>query len=353
VFLRRLILGALAAVLASSLAALPATARDPIPTLVSGVNALWGVDCRGDATCVAVGATQTEGGATMVFGANGSIGPQRRVPATDRLNDVTCLPGGNCLAAGAGRRGAVVAQLAADGTPVEVRPVVGATTLTGIACPTTTTCLATGERVTMQPGLPYPSVAPVYVVITNGEPGPALRYPRGTFQFTAIDCPTDTTCLAIGGGPVARFELLDGVWAPVIVPASARPPRQAISCPSAQRCYAITSVTELRGGAPVGFPAITPVRPDGVSGPAQRLTESSGRNVYGISCVADGSCTLVGTDSGSSRAMVVDVRPGEAPAITLWYHPDFYDVSCITRTACGIVGSVWGSPRSGVLAWRA
>jgi hypothetical protein len=351
---RRLVLGvvawAAASLVALGLGGVPAAAGTEVHT-VPGMDSLWGVECRPDGTCLGVG-SRPVGAATVVLGATGAVGPVRPVPATDRLNDVTCLPAGSCLAVGSGRRSAVVVRLGADGTPTAVRPVVGATMLSGVACPTATTCLATGERVTTLSSYPYNIIVPVYVVITNGEPGLGLRYPRGIRSMRGIDCPSATRCLAVGDGDVSVFTAAGGSWSVTshTVPGSAYP-AEDISCPSPAVCHATAHEERQVSGGFVAVPAVMSVTADGVAGPAQALTDRSG-TVHGISCVAEGTCTVVGHDNIASRPMVVDVRPGQPPAVTLVdTSANFYDVSCISATACGIVGSGGGPPRA-VFAWR-
>jgi hypothetical protein len=349
---RRVVLGLLSFLVASHLGVLGAEARAPAPQVVPGMDSLWGVECRPDGTCLGVGSAHAGGAATVALSATGALGPVRRVPATDRLNDVTCLPAGNCLAVGSGRRSAVVAQVAADGTPTAVRPVIGATTLFGVACPTATTCLATGERVTVLSSYPYNVIVPVYTVITDGEPGPAQRFPRGPRRFIGIDCPTATRCLAVGDGNVAVFTAAGGSWTVTsrVVPDPAYP-AEDISCPSPAVCHATAFEERQSGGGFLAVPAIISLSADGVARPVQALIDRSG-SVNGISCVAEGTCTLVGRDNIAGRAMVVDVRPGQPPAVALLdTNPSLTDVSCVSATACGIVG-FGGGPPTAVFAWR-
>jgi hypothetical protein len=350
---RRMVLGLLAVLVVLHLGVPGVEARGsaPAPQPVPGMNSLWGVHCRADRTCLAVGVSQAGGAATVVLGATGTLGPVRPVPATDRVNDITCLPTGNCLAVGSGRRGsAVVVQVAADGTPTAVRPVIGATSLFAVACPTATTCLATGQRVTVLSSFPYHIIVPVYSVITNGEPGPALRYPRGISALWDIDCPSATRCLAVGDGHVAVFTGTEGAWTvrTSLVPGDAYP-TDGISCPSPTVCHAAGVFERPFGGGFVALPAIMALTADGAPGPAQVLTDRSGM-VGAISCVAEWTCTLVGN---AGRPMVVDVAPGQAPVVTL-FDTDLglHAVSCISATACGIVGSAGGIPPIAFFAWK-
>lgn len=350
-FRRRLVLSLLAVLVASHLGVPGAEAGPPAPQDVPGMASLWGVQCHADRTCLGVGFSQAGGAATVVLSATGALGPVRRAPATDRLDDITCLPAGNCLAVGSGRRGgAVVVQVAADGTPTAVRPVTGATSLFAVACPTATTCVATGQRVTVLSSFPYNITVPVYTVITNGEPGPALRYPRGVSALWDIDCPSATRCLAVGDGNVAVFTGTEGAWSvrTSVVPGDDYP-TDGISCPSPTLCHAAAVSERPFGGGFVALPAVMSLTADGAAGPVQVLADRSGM-VRAISCVAEWTCTLVGN---AGRPMIVEVAPGQPPVVTLFdTNLGLNAVSCISATACGIVGSAGGIPPIAFFAWK-
>ncbi len=350
-----LVLSMVAALVAAGVGAVPAGAQALVQQPVPGTQVLWGVHCRSDGTCIGVGTRPLSGAATVVLSATGAVGPVRRVRAADRLADIACLPSGACLAVGSGYGSAVVAEIAGDGTPMTVRPVSGATLLTGIACPTATTCLATGERVTTLSTFPYNITVPVFVVITNGEPAPAQRYPRGSYSIRDVACPTTTRCLGVGDGWLAVFTASGGAWtvttSVILLEDPEDYPTDAISCGSSTMCHATAVDFRQAGGGLTSVPAVMPVSADGVAGPIQPLSDRRG-GAHGISCVGEGTCTVVGRDGLSERAMVVDVRPGQPPAVTLGdSSTNFYAVSCISVTACGIVGTA-GGPPVGAFAWR-
>ena len=210
--------------------------------------------------------------------------------------------------------------------------------------------MATGERLVLLPGYPYSTSIPVYTVITNGEPGPVQRYPRGVTAMWDIGCPTATRCLAVADGITAVLTGAGSSWAvTALVPGDVG---DKISCPSSTRCYTTSyQFRPVAGGSFRSVPAMVALTADGVASQPQPLTDRPGI-VYGISCVAEGVCTLVGRDYGFERALVIDVGPGQPPVVTLGASETTYqEVSCISATACGIVGTA-GGPPIGVFSWK-
>jgi hypothetical protein len=244
-----------------------------------------------------------------------------------------------------------VVELAANGTPLAVRPAPGAFQLYDVACPSATTCIATGMRRTEVPTYPYSVSTPIFTVITNGQPGPVQRFPRGIPLIVGIACPTGTRCLAVGEQGVAVLTRAESTWTATATSGQSPDGRGrlgfAISCPSPSGCHA-TATAFVDG---VAVPAMMPVTPDGVVGPLQVVFAQSG-TLNGISCLADGSCTLVGGDNPSGLGLEVIVKPGSPPASYLWYQSNYFnDVSCLSAffgTYCLFVGSRPGQAVFGV-----
>ena len=177
-----------------------------------------------------------------------------------------------------------------------------------------------------------------------------------------IACPTATRCLAVGGEGIAVLTGADGSWT-----ASVRhTPGRELVVRSPDDCDLLPLAGGvLHDGRGMGHgrvrrlsptPAIMPLSPDGVPGPVQRLNDDPQSVGYqglaGISCVADGVCTLVGRDN-RGFGIVIDVRPGSPPVVTPW--PNliwFTGVSCPTATTCGMTGASAGASRAPVFVWR-
>ena len=320
----------------------PSGAQAPVAQNVPTMSWLEGVTCRPDGTCLGVG-EQGSAGAVVVLTPDG-IGPARRARGTRRPNGITCLPGGNCIAVGQSSRGtAVVVHVSGDGTPLAAYPVDGATELYDVDCPSPQTCVATGRRtvpVPLEQSESGTALVPVFVVVTNGVPGPAQRYLRSFRSLTALDCPTATRCLAVGGGALAVLTGSGGSWtATASVPVGSFG-ADDISCPTSSTCYATAN-----------GPGIREAGADGVPGTTRAL---GGRSVsmHGIACVAEWTCTLVGLDNTTTRGFAIDVTASDPPVLTIWDNSNWFsDVSCIGAGECGMVGTAAGTPQQAVWAW--
>jgi hypothetical protein len=312
---------------------------------------LFGVWCGGDGVCLGVGDTPQEGGAVVVLRANGQIGPVQPVPDAFVLYDIECAPGGGCIAVGRGLGGGVVVEVTRAGTPGPVRPVPGTTELFDVACPTPTTCLATGHLRQWPPTLSYPVSTPLYVVINDGQPTLVRDMPRGTGRAIGIDCPTATTCLAIGSSGAVVLTNADGNWTASLRRSSNASgtghPTDAISCGSATTCFATAAAFIQRPDGYLGVPGMVPVSSDGVVGPVQALADQSG-NSYDISCAYWRSCTVVGSLNLGGGGLIVDVFRG-TPTLTRWPGYQFLGVSCVGPSSCGVVGASGAGP---VFLWH-
>jgi len=78
-----------------------------------------------------------------------------------------------------------------NGVPGTAHVVRGVSYVSGIACPTTTTCEAVGIRDATR----HKAAKGLLVPIVNGSPGAAQALPQ---VFTTLACPSATTCDAIG-----------------------------------------------------------------------------------------------------------------------------------------------------------
>ncbi|HEV3401130.1 MAG TPA: hypothetical protein VG078_04850 [Acidimicrobiales bacterium] len=337
--LRALLFFSVAALLASTAGVLPAAAQQPSAQAVPGMRYLTDVWCGPDGTCLGVGFTPDNVGAVVVLRAVGPSGPVRPVPGTGELNQIDCAPGGSCVAVGvAGGRGAVV-EVSRDGSPGPVRAVPASTNLWDVTCPTATTCIATGSLSVPIPTFPYLSDTPLFVVIDNGQPAPAQEFPRGTRRAIGIDCPTATTCLAVGSTGFVVLTNINGTWTVSLRRHESAPgayPTYEISCPTSTTCYATAA----------GF-AIMAVSADGVAGPVQVLSSGTAED---ISCPFGRTCTVVGQNNFTSQGLVVDVFRGTVAASTTYANSNWFSgVSCIGVASCGVVGTM---PTYAVFAWH-
>lgn len=352
---RALLFGTLAPLLASTAGVVPAVAQQPTAQAVPGMSSLWDIWCGADGTCLAVGLTRENVGAVVVLRAGRPSGPIRPVPGTHGLNGIDCAAGGNCVAVGTGVSGGVVVgvvvEVSRDGTPGPARPVPGASGMIEVACPTATTCLATGALHTLPPDSAHGFTSWVYAVITNGQPQPARRFPRGTYSTFGIDCPTTTGCLVLARDAVVVLDDVGGTWLPTVRRISpdsgAGYPRDDISCASSTTCYATASGAVQTPEGYYGIPAMVAVSADGIPGPVQILSNQLGIS-NAISCVSGRNCTVVGATSGGTS---IDVFRGIPAAPVIWENVStFTGVSCIAPGTCGMVGH--RSATDAVFAWH-
>jgi hypothetical protein len=118
--------------------------------VLSGSNALFGVDCVGVGRCVAVG---DQAGASEALVEQFSDNAWRVAPATPepgQLTGVSCLAGDICAATGANdsRQPLVMTYVSGRWTKaVATAPVSGTVSLTGLSCARRTYCVAAGAAV--------------------------------------------------------------------------------------------------------------------------------------------------------------------------------------------------------------
>ena len=258
------------------------------------MHLLRGVWCGADGVCLGVGTTGTVGG-VAVLRSNGPIGPVHPVGGTYELHDIDCAPGGGCIAVGRtpGAVGVIV-EVSRNGTPGAVRPVSGTSELFDVACPAAATCVATGHTSAWPETSSWPTSTPLFVVINGGQPAPPRYMPRGTRRSIGIDCPTETTCLALSGSSVVILTNTGGDWAATLrrVSSDISSPGEAISCPSSTTCQATANAFIQRPDGYLGVPGMVAVSAEGVGGQVQILYDRSG-NAYDISCISTRTCTGV------------------------------------------------------------
>lgn len=358
-----LLFSTMAAVVASSVGALPVGAQQAVQP-VPGVWWLSDIWCGPDGVCLAVGGTDTgtnqRVGAVVVLRAAGPVGPVHPVPGTLYLHDIDCPPVGSCVALGEDQTGntGYVVEVGRDGTPGPVRPMPGMTDVHDVACPTATTCLATGVRFTTLPTDPYVTMTAVFSVITNGQPGPTQRLHRGVSGDLGIDCPTATTCLVTVSRGFVVLTNANGAWSSVLRELSTPDitPGHEISCGSSTTCHATAAAVVYSGNTFRILPAIIPVSAEGVAGPVLILRDQPGA-ANDVSCAFGRNCTVVGVDRVGStttvlRGWTIDLFRGTPSPPE--FGPDgmrFVSVSCIAPATCGMVGGGPGFDNV-VFAWR-
>jgi len=136
--------------------------------------------------------------------------------------------------------GALTASPASASPTLLAQPVPGTQLLRGVACSTTTACVAVGYLTSADQTQSFGVIVP----ITNGIPGPAQQVP-GFDGLIGVACFGATTCVAVGSGSDATGNTVGKVV--VItngIPGAAQPvPGTAsllgVACSTATTCVAV------------------------------------------------------------------------------------------------------------------
>jgi hypothetical protein len=224
--------------------------------------------------------------------------------------------------------------------------------ITGVACPSTTQCVAVDSQGLAYTDLPTPSALPMI-----GAPVDSAGSP------TALACPTVTSCTAVDStGDAVNFAFSGPGGAIEYAETTAVDPKgalDAISCPTASQCTAVdqhgNEVTFPDGGSPVDIDGITPLRsiscpsttlcvvvdadgepltfnpaaPADVTSPVLPVT-----GLAAVSCPTVGSCLAV---TGSGRAVAFDPQTSafqSAEPVTGGSGSQLVTVTCLSETDC-------------------
>ena len=278
----------------------------------------WSVACPSATTCVIAGVDGGYYSNTMfvpVRGAvvsviNGVVGLPQEVPGINALAGVACAVEGSCVAVGppaGGGQGTSPAFVVpiSNGVPGSAQSVPGAHQLSGVACSDSTHCIAVGNNNSVQ----------VVVSITNGDAGPAQPVAGTSLNSTlkGVACaPGTTSCLAVGAGVVVPIG--DGApGAAVSVKdqqGGIRPILEGISCPNTSGCVASGELDSDSDNVPPSG-AILPVGLDGT--PGVMRTEPGTSFLRGIECADPSKCIAVGHATPVTAGGAVIVRVDESP----------------------------------------
>ena len=186
----------------------------------------------------------------------------------------------------------------------------------GVACPSSTTCVAVGSYADTTPG-----VLPMVATEAGSTWGaatqlglPAAAGGNQLSQLTSVSCVDAQTCVAVGSfsDKSSRAAIMvaseaAGAWHPAVqlaLPADAGTVQRAlgnvelsgVSCTDAQDCVAVGSYLNAAG-------AIVPMRATEAAGVWTRAVRSqlpagtpsvSSAELYGVDCPQTGSCVAVG-----------------------------------------------------------
>ena len=184
-----------------------------------GFAGVGGLSCPDAGTCVTAGYVPTGpghgNGAIQVTTDGGATWQAASVPAgTGLLHDVACTDSRTCVAVGtsstttsgiAPDRGVVVTSGGVLTTFGAGRPPPALGDTFGVSCGAPASCAAVGIAWTSA----HPPV-PTVGVATTLDGGSAWRTPESRYVpsgLAAVDCPTASSCVAVGGDVTARLAL--------------------------------------------------------------------------------------------------------------------------------------------------
>ncbi len=271
------------------------------PQIAGGTQGLPSVACPSATTCFAVGGDFPSGGVVPIV--NGISGTPQEVAGTTYLYSVACPSATSCLAVGyyqmafppTGMVQGVVVPITngISGTPQVVS---GTSVLSGMACPSATTCEAVG----------YNALGQVVVVpITNGTPGTA-QVVAGTSFLSGVACPSATTCFAVGYNEIGQGS--EGVVVPITNGIPGTPQvvsgiedLGSVACPTATTCLAVG--TNNSGGV------LVPIT-NGI--PGTHLVVAGTTSLAGVACGSASTCEAVGHGNGIDGVVVAVLQESSA-----------------------------------------
>jgi hypothetical protein len=345
----------------------------PNPSTATAVL-LNGVSCTGPSACTAVGHYATGTGAffadqVLAERWNGTTWTVQTTPlpsgtADATLGAVSCSAASACTAVGgyattnsfpnkslALRWNGSTWTIQATPNPTSGNPM-----LSGVSCPTATSCTAVGA--------PIETFSPV-IEKWNGTAwtlqNATIPAGKSLTELAAVSCTAATACTAVGGAgggsSVPQSTLAErsngtswSIQTTSNLPGALPSDINGVSCSTATACVAVGSVTRSTGQRRMlaeGWNG-TSWTVQSVPGPA-----TSNGVFNGVSCSAPTACTAVGSDVNASFATVslaerwngtswvAQSTPAPAPAGSS--QVVFRAVSCPTATSCTAVGSFFNS----------
>ena len=200
---------------------------------IPGFGSFNAVTCTSDSRCLAVGADNNNNGVAAITTDAGSSWTDESVPSgTSPFDAVSCGDATHCVAVGQG-----VMASSSDGgsTWADHAPVTTNTTLLSVSCSSASVCLAGG--VTPNPGQALLGQAELST--DGGNTWNSLSLPQGTPAIGGVACPTTTFCVAVGGAILVSNDGGQTWTQRTLASGTGGSPLRSVSCSSAMHCVAV------------------------------------------------------------------------------------------------------------------
>lgn len=243
--------------------------------------------------------------------------------------------------------------------------------LVAVACPAARTCVAVGNRTSVNPGSTDPNEPIVERDAGGTWRASVLPIPNGRLE--AISCGSTKRCLAVGAnglGPLV--EVYSGsTWRPTSVSGDV-PALSGVACASNDHCVAVGgsvaatwngtswTISTLPGsdGNLLGISCPSTTWCVAIDGTAAfvlshghwQATKLRGGTAAAISCAAIGHCLAVGSSGGSDAAWTYAGSTWKLKRLSSGLGAGLSGVACATTSRCGAVGDRFvecGSPDGG------
>jgi hypothetical protein len=276
----------------------------------------------------------TAGPARAASASSLPIGKPVTVAGASALSAIACMTATHCEGVGSTSRAAAVVLAVTNGIPARalVVPSVSAAdelSLSAIACPSAVTCEAVGSLVDGQG-----DTSAVVVTITRGVPAApqivddAQAAPGDAPVLTGIACPSTTTCEAVGEGEDAvATRIRDGTPSPLSHDHDPQISQLTGVVCAAGSCDALGAGNDDTGIA-------VPV--NGGSLGASHTVNGTAMLAMG-GCAVGGGCEVLGTDSDGTSLLISDAA-GDLGTPLRVRGDDLTSVSCLSTTLCAAAG---------------
>ena len=306
-----------------------AVSRGQAVRTIPGTASLTAVSCRSGTQCLAVGENSgtSEGVSVPLDPRTGAVVTGRSVQSIPGIfmAAVACPSTTRCLGVGHAPNGQGVAVsldpatgAIAMGENIQTIPGTGGVGLEGVACPTTTRCLAVGENAGASAGAAVP-LDPATGAPSTGQSAQSVTTKGVLF---GVSCPSAAVCLAVGWGADQPSVAVPLDPTTGMVPRGQRDrtisPRaaklSAVNCPSISQCLAVGN----DDGDPSNGQAL-PLSPvTGVTSRGQSIQSLAGTGALNaIACPSATRCVVAGSGFEASGGASLVLSPATASPATV------------------------------------